>query len=189
MNKVLGNLIGFSVMLVAFGPLFFLGGETNYGEYLPSEAWNHWWPWPYVITLATSVILAVLAYWLSMEVGRPKGHPATKEVVVGRAALGFVVIFLPLWSWAIVHGIVKRAIDGPVLAQLSMPAHFKAYYQESSGRRGSTRAWVVIETEAFGSMRISTRKMKDADLPNAGDEVLLTGHRTWVGDTYDHVRL
>jgi hypothetical protein len=138
------------------------------------------------LTLLAMIVVVAASYWIRFEIGRKRDAPATVRLMIGRAFYFFLLICLPLWLWVVMHGIVRNAVAGPSLAVLQVPARLQSYH-ERTGRRGAAHDWVVVETDAFGKLRIEVPRLISSDQPEAGSAVTVVGRRTWVGDFYTSV--
>lgn len=186
MSQLGARFIGLIFALVFFLPLGMINNGGR-GIFIPSARWEAWASVAYVITLASMAVLVLVVHWLLVEMGNPKGVPATPTRIMLRVLTAFLLILLPVWVLGVVYGVFRAYVDGPVLERLEMAVEFDSYH-ESRGRRSKSH-WVVLKSAEHGTFRINVDETPEHLLPREGVEVVVTGRRTWIGDRYDRLPL
>jgi len=183
----LGNagyrFVAFLLGLVFLFPLIVVSGRR--GLFLPSTRWEAYASVAYWIVTISLLVLTGLLHWQLVERRGAIDEAARTRRTIGRTITGLVVIALPVWTLGAVHGFLPGIVDGPVLERLQLAARYESYHTGGRGRSN----WVVVRTIDHGSMRLSVPRMEPGQLPQKGDDVLLVGRRTWLGDRYDQILL
>lgn len=182
MQRPRDRVVGFAVAALVLGPLLLI--DNNRGHFEPSAEWQGVSLVYYgVITLG--LMGAILgAQIFIVERRQPTDENGKMGRMLLRVGVGFVLCCIPLWTLGVVHGVIRRVVDGPILQRLAIDARVERYYPRS-GKRG---AYVVVETSEFGRVSVSVGAAGPA-LTTVGAQVRLLGYETWQGRRYDDIGL
>lgn len=169
-------------LIVGLVPLFAALPAQRHGVFVSSDAWDRAWPGVFAAFLAIGAALLGFDQLVQLVLRRRRAEvPAATGRLVSRAFLAALIALLPLWAWAMSDLVFKRlAHDAFNEGAAFIPATMISY--NKAGKNGH---YVIVESGEFGRIRLGAASLATNDVPAKGASVIIAGHHSWAGVSYD----